>query len=108
MAIDKTALPVYRKMYQKLCHIQKVINEKLRRLELLDAIEKAEGPQDWLSNVTATPKFNGKMRSCLHARTINIAIKRETFAIPILQCFKCNICLKSVFENRFERSIQTT
>lgn len=46
MAIDKTALPVYRKMYQKLCHIQKVINEKLRRLELLDAIEKAEGPQD--------------------------------------------------------------
>ena len=41
MAIDKTALPIHQKMYRQLYHIQNVINEKLRRLESLDIIEKA-------------------------------------------------------------------
>ena len=85
MAIDKTALPIYQKMYRQLYQIQNVINDKLRTLESLDVIEMAQGPQDWLSNVTATPKFNGKVRACLHARTIDIAIKKETFPTPILQ-----------------------
>ena len=30
MAIDKTAFPVYQKMYRELYHIQKAINEESR------------------------------------------------------------------------------
>lgn len=41
MAIDKTALPIYQKMYRQLYHIQNIINEKLRTLESLDVIEMA-------------------------------------------------------------------
>ena len=85
MAIEKAALPVYQKIYRELCRIQKAINEELGRLESLDIIEIASGPHDWVSNVTATPKSIEKVRSCLHAMTINTAIKREIFPIPALE-----------------------
>ena len=81
MAIEKAALPVYQKIYRELCRIQKAINEELGRLESLDIIEIASGPHDWVSNVTATPKSIEKVRSCLHAMTINTAIKREISAL---------------------------
>lgn len=32
-----------------------------------DIIEKVEDPEDWVSNVVATPKSNGKVRLCLDA-----------------------------------------
>ena len=85
MAIEKAARPVYQKIYRELCRIQKAINEELGRLESLDIIEIASGPHDWVSNVTATPKSIEKVRSCLHAMTINTAIKREIFPIPALE-----------------------
>ena len=43
-----------------------------------------EGPQDWISNLVLVPKKNGKVHLCLDARTINTAIKKETYPIPTL------------------------
>ena len=64
-------------MYRPPYHIRKSINEELERLETLDIIDKDEGPHDWVSNVVATPKSNGKVRLNLDARIINKATKRH-------------------------------
>ena len=52
--------------------------------EAKDVIEKVSGPQEWISNMVATPNSNGKVRLCLYARVINTANKRETYPIPTL------------------------
>ena len=80
--IDETVTPVYQKMYRYPYHLRQKIKTELKRLEDLDVIEKTTGPQEWVSNVVATPKSNGDIRLCLDARVINSAIKRETFPIP--------------------------
>ena len=71
-------------MYRHPYHLRKKINDDIKRLENLDIIEKTFGPQYWVSNLVATPKTNGDVRLCLDARSINQAIKRETFPIPTL------------------------
>ena len=64
--------------------MRRAVKEEIKRLEHLDIIEKVEGPQDWISNLVVVPKNNGKVRLYLDARTINTAIKRETYPVPTL------------------------
>ena len=85
MSIEKTVSPVYQKIYTQPYHIRKAINKELERLETLDIIEKAKVLQDWVSNVVATPKSNGKVRLCSDPPRIVKAIKRATFPIPTLE-----------------------
>ena len=82
--VDKNITPVYQAHYKYPYHFGKAINCELKRLESLDIIEKANGPQNWVSNIVATPKANGNVCLCLDARKINTAIIRDTFPIPPL------------------------
>ena len=61
----------------------RTIKEEIKRLEHLRVIENVEGPQDWMSNLIVVHKNNGKVGLCLDDLTINTAIKRETYPIPI-------------------------
>ena len=61
----------------------RTIKEEIKRLEHLRVIENVEGPQDWMSNLIVVPKNNGKVGLCLDDLTINTAIKREAYPIPI-------------------------
>lgn len=65
-------------------HLRKAIKAEVDRLVAEDVIEKVSGPKEWVSNVVAIPKANGKVRVCLDARVINTAIERETYPIPTL------------------------
>ena len=82
--VDKNITPAYQARYKYLYHLRKAINCELKRLESLDIIEKTNGPQNWVSNIVATPKTNGNVRLCLDARKINTAIIRDTFPLPTL------------------------
>ena len=66
--IDHEIQPVYQKRYRQPYHLRKSINKELKRLEEADIIEDAPGPQDWVSNIVATPKADGNVRLCLDAR----------------------------------------
>ena len=83
--VNKDIKPVAQKHRRQPYHIRKTIKEEVERLEAEDVVEKVSGPQEWVSNVVATPKSNGKVRLCLDARVINTAIERETYPIPTLE-----------------------
>ena len=76
-------------MYQKFrkypYHLRGKIKQELERLENEGIIESVTGPQEWVSNLVATPKSNGAVRLCLDARILNTAIERETHPIPTLE-----------------------
>ena len=58
---------VYQKMKRQPYHLRKLINKELKRLLESDIIEYAQGPQEWVSNLVATPKSNGRIHLCLDA-----------------------------------------
>ena len=72
--VDDSIQPVYQKMYRHPYHPRKKSNDEIKRLENLDIIEKTSAPQDWVSNLVATPKTKGDVRLCLDAMSINQAI----------------------------------
>ena len=61
-------------------HLRKLINKELKRLLENDIIKYAQRPQEWASNLVATPKSNGR----IYARKVNSCIQRETYPIPTL------------------------
>ena len=77
--------PIYQKMRRQLYHLRKLINKELKRPIENDIIEYLQGPQEWASNLLATPKRNGRIRLCLDARDINLCIQREMYPIPTLE-----------------------
>ena len=84
--IDKTVKSVYQKMRKHPYYVRKKIDQELSsRLEQADIIESVSGPQEWASNLVATPKKDGSVRLCLDSRMINTAIKRETHPIPTVE-----------------------
>ena len=42
-------------------HLRKSINKELKRLLENDIIKYAQRPQEWASNLVATPKSNGRI-----------------------------------------------
>lgn len=77
--------PIYQRMRRHPIHLQKQIDSEIIRLEEAGIIGSVEGPQEWVSNLVATPKSDNSVRLCLDARSINTAIQRETHPIPTLE-----------------------
>ena len=60
---------------------QKVI-DKLEELEVLDVIEKVNGPTSWINPLVAVEKSSGDVRICLDMRQANRATLREKHPVP--------------------------
>ena len=69
--VNKDIKPVYQKMRRYPIHLRDEINKEVMRLENAGIIESVTGPQDWVSNLVATPKSDQSVRLCLDARAIN-------------------------------------
>ena len=72
--LKENSKPIYQKMRRQPCDLRKSINKELKRLLENDIIEYAQGPQEWASNLVATPKRNGQIRLGLDAREVNSCI----------------------------------
>ena len=76
--IDESVIPVYQKMRKQPYHLRKKIDQELSRLEQAGIIESVIGPQEWASNLVATPKSNGNVRLCLDSNDQYCNKKRNT------------------------------
>ena len=54
------------------------------REDVLDIIEKVEGPKPWISPIVIVPKKSGEVRICVDMREANKAIKREKHLMPTI------------------------
>ena len=59
--LKENSKPVYQKMRRQPYHLRKLINKELKRLLENDIIKYAPRPQEWASNLVATPKSNGRI-----------------------------------------------
>ena len=48
-------------------------------------MEKVDEPSEWVSQMVAVEKPNGKIRICLDPKKLNEAIKREHFPLPTVE-----------------------
>ena len=62
--------------------MRSLVEDKIKKLEKNDIIEKISGPIPWVSNVVAVPKPNNKVRLAIDMRQANNGIMRERFPMP--------------------------
>ena len=70
--VQAIAKPIRRVPY----HLSDKLSDKLDELIKLDTIEKASGPNSWVSPVVVVPKPSGDIRLCVDMRQANMAVKR--------------------------------
>ena len=95
--VNKNIKPVYQKMRRHPIHLRDKINKETIRLEQAGIIESVTGPQEWVSNLVATPKSDQSVRLCLDARAINTDIERETHPIPTLESIMDDMSGSTIF-----------
>ena len=88
-------------------HLRDEINKEIIRLEQAGIIESVTGPQEWVSNLVATPKSDQSVRLCLDARAINTAIERETHPIPTLESIIDDMSGSTIFSKIDTREAYT-
>jgi len=66
---------------------------------------KRDEPTDWLNSLLTVEKKDKSLRLCLDPRQLNIAIKREHYAIPTADDIIARLHGKSVYYYRHEGRI---
>ena len=73
------------------------VQAELEHLECLEAIRKVDEPTDWVSSLAYTWKPNSKVRTCLNAKDLNNAIRRDHHRIPTVEEITHNFARSTIF-----------
>ena len=60
------------------------VKEKLVRLTGIGVLVPVDEPTDWVSNLVIATKASGDLRLCLDPKQLNKALKRERYALPVI------------------------
>ena len=83
--IDESVSPVVQPLKRLPFAIRNKVDKKLNDLLENDAIEPAEGPSRWVSQVVVIPKADDDIRMCVDMRCANRAVVRERHPIPTFE-----------------------
>ena len=83
--VKKDVKPVVQKARCIPFSLRQKVEKKIKELEALDIIERADGPTSFVSPIIVVPKPNGDVRLCVDMRQANEAIQRKRFPIPTVE-----------------------
>ncbi|XP_038688690.1 uncharacterized protein LOC119987863 [Tripterygium wilfordii] len=81
LQVDDNFLPVRQKRRRFAPERNKVINEEVQKLLDIGFVREVQYP-DWLANVVAVKKKNGKWRVCIDFTDLNKACPKDSFPLP--------------------------
>ena len=73
------------------------LRDSLKRLEILDFIQKVDRPTKWVNSLVIVEKRNGSLRLCLDPRDLNRAIRREHYRIPTAEDIASHLSGRKLF-----------
>ena len=85
LKLKPEARPIKQKLRKLDPRIEQQVKEGLEDLLKAGFIRAIDYP-DWLANIVAVPKKNGKVRICIDFRDLNKATPKMIIHFPILTC----------------------
>lgn len=106
--INKGIKPVIQPYRRVPIPLLELIEQKLNELEMMDIIEKVDGPSIWVSPIVPIMKSEKEVRICVDMRQVNKAILRLNHPLPTLdellpQMNNCNFFTKLDISNAFHQ-----
>ena len=94
---DPSVSPVIHPPRRVPLSIQPKLKRQLDNMERLGVISKCEEPTDWVNSLLTVEKKDKSLRLCLDPRDLNMAIKRQHYAIPSCEDVLSRLHGKRVF-----------
>ena len=85
LEVDKEVKPVQQTLRRVPEALRTPLKEYLDDLEAKGVIEKVERPTEWVNSVVIARKANGKLHLCLDPKSLNKALKRCHFPMPVIE-----------------------
>ena len=84
LTVDPEATPTTRPAKRIPIELEQPVKAELNRLVKLGVITPVEEPTDWVNQITVATKKNGSLRICIDPRSLNLALRRERYRLPVL------------------------
>ena len=82
--VDESARPEVTPTHRIPTALKEKFKTELTRLEELGVIFTVDKPTPWASSVVTATKKSGTLMICIDPRTLNKALKRERYQLPVL------------------------
>ena len=73
------------------------LRNELKRMCVKKIITPVKTPTDWVSNIVVATKKSGDLRVCINPQSLNKALKREKYQLPVLEDFLPNLSKAKIF-----------
>ena len=84
LAVDPTVLPNVALSRRVPFAVKEKLKGELERLTGIGVLVPVDEPTDWVSNLVIATKASGDLRLCLDPKQLNKALKRERYALPVI------------------------
>ena len=97
IVVDSSVMPVVNPARRVPLSVQPKLKQKLDCLVRDGVLMKRDEPTDWVNSLLTVEKKDKSLRLCLDPRQLNVAIKREHYAIPTADDIIARLHGKSLF-----------
>ena len=97
LQVDQCVPPVQLPARKPPAALKEKYQEELESLVERGVIAKVSEPTDWISSTVVVMKPNGKIRLCLDLRSLNKALNRNHYPMPVINDLLPKLCKARVF-----------
>ena len=82
ISVDRAVTPVALPVRRVPLAIKEKFKAELDRLADMGIIKMVDEPSDWVSQIALVAEGNGDLRICIDPKNLNMALRRERYALP--------------------------
>ena len=97
LTVKPEATPVIRGPKRIPVELKEPVRKELDRLVDLGVLAPVDGPTDWVNQMAIGTKKDGRLRICIDPRSLNPALKREHYQLPVLEDILPDLAKAKVF-----------
>ena len=71
--------------------------EEIDRLVDIGVLAQVDERTDWVNKMAVATKKDGSLRICIDPRSLNLALKREHYQLPVLKDILPDLAIANVF-----------
>ena len=97
LTIKPDAEPVLRPPKRLPVELRDPVKQELDRLVGVGVLAPVDEPTDWVNQMAIATKRDGSLRICIDPRSLNLALKREHYQLPVLDDILPDLSKAKVF-----------
>ena len=85
LEVDESVAPVKMPVRRVPVGLKGKLKDELKKMEKAGIISRVNSPTDWVSSLVIVKKPSGKLRICIDPKTLNKALKRSHYPLPVIE-----------------------